>query len=139
MEQRWLTAKIKHEGFPRYLRKPDYKDIWILRDKFPVLLTVTHKLRKVDANGIPDPDYNESLGEFDNQMTRLLRQENEGVIALVETFGGERNYYYFVTDKIDYEEKIKRIKETNKDVELEIHSRTDKDWDFIKQYPTKLY
>jgi Family of unknown function (DUF695) len=139
MEQKWLTTEIEHEGFPLYLRKPDYSDIFIYQDKFPRLLRVTQKLEKVKSNGLPEPDYNMSLIDFDGEMTDLFDRDNEGLIFLIETFGGERNYYYFISDSVDYENKIEELTNNNKDIELETHSHADNDWGFLKKYPTNLY
>ena len=139
MEQKWLTTNIEHEGFPLYLRKPDYEDIFIYRDRFPRLLRVTQKLETVKSNGLPDSDYNMSLIDFDGEMTDLFTTSNGGLIFLIETFGGERSYYYFISDTVDYENRIKELTSKNGDIELEIHSHGDKDWGFLKEYPTELY
>jgi hypothetical protein len=139
MIQAWLTTKIEHEGFPLYLRKPDYSNIFIYINKFPRLLCVTQKLKKVTSNGLPESDYNMSLIDFDEQMTNLFDNENDGLIFLIETFGGDRSYYYFISESVDYEGRIKDLNNNYRDIELEVRSQTDKDWGFLKEYPTKLY
>jgi hypothetical protein len=137
MEQKWLTTKIEHEGFPLYLRRPDYHDIFVYRNNFPNVLRVTQKLKEVNSNGLPESDYNMSLIDFDGQMCDLFKGTNDGLIFLIETFGGERSYYYFISDSVDYDKKIEGLK--NEDIELEVKSYADKDWGFLKEYPTKLY
>ena|SRR5690349_6015982 len=139
MEQKWLTTKIEHEGFPLYLRKPDYQDIFAHRDNLPNVLRVTQKLKAVKDNGLPESDYNMSLMDFDGQMCDLFKETEDGLIFLIETFGGERSYYYFISDSVDFDKLIEKIKTTNGDVDLETHSYADSDWGFLKSYPTKLY
>jgi len=139
MEQKWLTKKIEYEGFPLYLRKPDYQDIFIYRDKFPNVLHVTHNLKEVKSNGLPESDYNESLFEFDGQMCNIFDTKDKGIIFLIETFAGKRHYYYFISDSADYEKGIEKVKRDNPDLDIEIHSYADKEWGFLKDYPTKLY
>lgn len=139
MEQKWLTTKIEHEGFPLYLRKPVYQDIFSYKDNFPNVLRVTQKLKEVKSNGLPESDYNMSLIDFDGQMCKLFDGKDEGLIFLIETFAGKRHYYYFVSDSSDYEKRIQKIKGDNPDIEIEIYSYADKDWGFLKKYPKKLY
>jgi hypothetical protein len=88
MEQKWLTTKIEHEGFPLYLRKPDYQDIFSFKENFPNVLRVTQKLKEVKSNGLPESDYNMSLIDFDGQMCKLFDEKGEGLIFLIETFAG---------------------------------------------------
>jgi hypothetical protein len=139
MEQKWLTKKIEYEGFPLYLRKPDYQDIFVYQDNFPNVFHVTQNLKDVKSNGLPESDYNESLSEFDGQMCKLFDKRDEGIIFLVETFAGKRHYYYFISVSADYEKRIEKIKRENPDVDIETDSYADKDWGFLKDYPTKLY
>ena len=139
MEQKWLTKKTEYEGFPLYLRKPEYQDIFVYRGNFPNVLHVTQKLKEVKSNGLPESHYNELLFEFDGQMCKLFDTKDGGLIFLIETFAGKRHYYYFVSDTADYGKRIEKIKRDNPDIDIETHSYADKDWDFLKDYPTKLY
>lgn len=139
MEQKWFTKKIEYEGFPLYLRKPDYQDIFLYQDNFPNVLQVTQNLKEVKSNGLPEANYNESLFEFDGQMCKLFDSQDEGIIFLIETFAGKRHYYYFIPDLADYEKKIEEIKKENPNIDIETHSYADKEWGFLKDYPTKLY
>ena len=139
MEQKWLTTKIEHEGFPLYLRKPDYQDIFSYQDNLPNVLRVTHELKEVKNNGLPESDYNMSLIDFDGQMCKLFDEKDEGLIFLIETFAGKRHYYYFISDTADYKKRIQKVKRDNPDIEVEIDSYADKDWGFLKEYPKKLY
>ncbi|WP_331979671.1 DUF695 domain-containing protein [Ohtaekwangia sp.] len=139
MKQKWLTAKIEHEGFPLYLRKPDYQNIFVYQSNLPNILRVTQKLRVVKSNGLPESDYNMSLIDFDGQMCNLFKETNDGLIFLIETFGGERSYYYFISDSVDHDGLIQEIRNKNKDIELETHLYSDNGWGFIKYYPIKLY
>jgi hypothetical protein len=139
MEQKWLTKKIEYEGFPLHLRKPDYQDIFIYRADFPNVLHVTQNLKEVTSNGLPESDYNQPLFGFDVQMCNMFDTQDERIIFLIETFAGKRHYYYFISESADYEKRIEKIKRNNPDVDIETHSYVDKDWGFLKEYPTKLY
>lgn len=139
MKQKWLTKKIEYEGLPLYLRKPDYEDIFSYKSSFSNVFHVTQNLKEVKSNGLPESDYNESLFEFDDQMCKLFNESDEGIIFLVETFAGKRHYYYFISDTADYGKRIEKIERDNPEIDIVTHSYADKDWSFLKDYPTKLY
>ncbi len=138
-EMKWLTTETEYEGFPLYLRLPDYKNIWGFKDKYPNLFCITHKLDKVKNNGVPESDYNLSLIDFDGDLVNLFDNDKEGIIVLIETFGGERNYWYYISSEIDPISKVKNIKKKYPSNMIETDFRADSDWGFIKKYPIKLY
>ena len=136
---RWLTSRrLEHEGFPLYLRRPQYEDIWSYQEKFPGLLTVTHKFDQVKSNGLPESDYNKSLNDLDSKMVHMF-DVKDGLIFLIETFGGERNYYYFIAETTDYTSKVDAIRETETHADLEIDVRLDREWNFLRKYPVRIF
>jgi len=138
-EMKWLTTETKNEGFPLYLRLPDYENIWSFKDKYSNLFCITHKLDKVKDNGLPESDYNLSLIDFDGDLADLFDNDKEGIIILIETFGGARNYWYYISSKIDYKTKVDNIRKKYPSNKIETDFRADLDWGFIKKYPVKLY
>jgi hypothetical protein len=54
---------------------------------FSTLVVVTHTFANREANGLAESKYN-MITEFDSGSS--------GVSILVETFGGERNYYFYI-------------------------------------------
>jgi hypothetical protein len=138
-EMKWLTTNTKYEGFPLFLRFPDYENVWSYKGKFSNLLCITHKLEKVNDNGLPEPEYNLTLSNFDGDMVELFDRNSQGIIILVETFGGERNYWYYVSSMFDYKINVDNIKRKYPSNKIEINFRPDLDWGFLNNYPIKLY
>jgi hypothetical protein len=139
MEVRWLTSpRLEHEGYPLYLRRPEYENIWDFQNKFPKLLTTTHKLDEVKTNGLPESDYNKSLADLDHKLVCLFNN-NEGIIFLIETFGGERNYYYFISETVDHTSKVDAVRATEIHVNLEVNAQMDKVWKFLREYPVRIF
>jgi hypothetical protein len=136
---KWFTHETIYEGFPLYLRRPDHENVWSYQNNSTNLLCVTHKLEKVKQNGLPESDYNKSLSDFDYELVKLLEQGEKGVIVLIETFGGERNYWYYIQRDFDYEASINLIKSKFPSDVIETWSEEDNEWDFLKSYPFKLY
>lgn len=133
----WSTLETEHEGFPLLLRRPDYEDIWKLRKQYPELILIEHLLDKVDKNGLPKKTYNKTLAEFDDAMCSLFDKTGNGIIFLIETFAGRRNYFYYAND-VDLQSIARKIKRKYK-MRLETTSRPDKKWSFITKYPIEIF
>src|SRR5271170_7718448 len=97
----WLTAEKIYEGFPLFLRRSENLETESNQISFPVLAVVTHKFTKRQPNGLPDKDYNDGLAEMDYELVTAFDIDRMGVPALIETFGGERNYYFYVSTEAD--------------------------------------
>jgi hypothetical protein len=130
----WLNVDKTYEGFPLFLRRPADFDIEKLRPSFPSLVIVTHKFTKRKPNGLPDDDYNRGLASIDHELVCAFDVDRMGVPALIETFGGERNYYFYVSTDADVPETISRIAHRYSNEQLTWSVRPDSDWSFIKKY-----
>ncbi len=136
---KWLSTDTIYDEFPLYLRHPDYEDIWSHQHNFPNLLCITHKLEKVRKNGLPESEYNLSLDDFDHELVSLFDYNKDGLIILVETFCGNRNYWYYISSDTDYNTIIADINKKFPSNIITIDCNADTDWGFIETYPIKLY
>ena len=132
--QTWLTAEKECEGFPLFLRRPADLDIDSLRPTHPALAVVTHEFTKRKPNGLPEPDYNDSLIEMDMELVRAFDVDRMGVPALVETFGGKRHYYFYVTADTDVPTIISAVARRYPAERLSWTVRPDPQWGFIEKY-----
>ncbi len=130
---------MNYEGFPLYLRKPDYEYVWSYQRDFTNIFCITHKLEKVKQNGLPESDYNKSLFDFDEYVVTLFDQDNKGIIVLIETYGGERHYYFYLKPNTDYESYVNFIKTKFPLNAIETWCKSDKEWNFLKSYSINLY
>jgi hypothetical protein len=89
----WSSAMVEHEGFPLALRVRPTIDQPSIAAEFPHLAILSHALAKVRSDGLPEADYNESLAELDASVHDSLQTCGGGLVMIVETFGGTRNYY----------------------------------------------
>jgi hypothetical protein len=132
--RKWLIAEKTYEGFPLFLRRPDGLDVDLLRPALPNLAIVKHKFTKRKPNGLPDDDYNHGLAEMDHVLVSAFDVDQMGVPALVETFGGERNYYFYVASDADVTETISKIASRYPAEQISWSVRPDRDWAFIETY-----
>ena len=134
----WSTSEIEYEGFPLLLRKPDYDNIWQHRKKLTQLVSIEHLLEEVMANGLPKKAYNKSLSDFDHYMCTIFEGSQRGIIFLIETFAGKRNYHYYTLPQYKMTEHVDEAK--NKfSVDLEVSVNLDPHWGFFDAYPVVLF
>ena len=79
-----------------------------------------------------------TLADFDATMCSLLEDTDNGLIFLIETFGGKRTYYYYTTPDFEIDSLVKKLKRKYK-VKLESWSQSDKLWGFITKYPIEIF
>jgi Family of unknown function (DUF695) len=134
----WSTAEIVYEGLPLLLRHPDHSNVWRFKEKFTKLVSVEHLLDKVNSDGLPERKYNSTLSEFDHYMCTLFDKSTDGVIFLIETFSGRRNYYYYTLPNFDFASLIEQAK-LKFNVNLDSWTKPDFGWVFLDDYPIQIF
>jgi hypothetical protein len=130
----WEVLKRTYEGFPLYLRRPKNLDVNALASRFPVLLVLTHEFSFRRFDGAPEPSYNDRLEEFDLNVVRYFDRTADGQPVLVETFGGKRNYYFYVAAAISQESIHSELQRRFPGYRLQVEVRSDPTWKFIRDY-----
>jgi hypothetical protein len=95
-------------------------------------LTHTFNFRRSD--GAPEPTYNDTLAKFDLTVTRSFRIDRTGQIVLIETFGGRRNYYFYVIPAFDGDAFRQLLNGQFAGYYLSETRRGDPVWRFIRNY-----
>lgn len=62
-----------------------------------------------------------------------------GIIFLIETFGGKRHYYYYVSSIVDFRIRVEKILKKFDSINLTFFFKEDTEWNFIKTYPVRCY
>lgn len=135
----WSTLQTEYEGLPLYLRKPNYKNIYEYKAKYPELICITHEFDNVKDNGLPTSEYNKSLIDFDNEVVNIFQGKNNGIIFLVETYGGTRNYWFFGENSESISSLFNDLKNKYSENKLELDCQNHSDWTFLEEYPVTLY
>jgi hypothetical protein len=135
----WATAEIEYEGFPLMLRHSTNIDIDSLRGAHPALAVITHEFTKRKPNGLPEPEYNESLFQMDMELVRAFDLDQIGVPVLVETFGGKRHYYFYVTEGTVVPAIILAVAQRYPSERLSWTVRSDPQWGFLEKYAKEYF
>jgi hypothetical protein len=132
----WLTGEREYEGFPLLLRHPAGLDYDLLPAKW---LAVTHLLDRTLPNGLPEPDYNDTLADFDDDVCRYLSTLDQGKIVLIETFGHQRSYYAYCASDVSLETVKEYFANRYPNFRLEYFEKNDPNAAFIRKYAAELF
>ena len=130
----WVLSQHSYEGFPLFLRHVERLPFPSRRAELPSLAIITHTFAMRLANGLPDPDYNDTLVDFDLTLIDAMKDDGVGSPVLIETFGGKRIYYYYVTDEVAAQIRFWAIRRRFTEEELAFECRPDPEWGFIHSY-----
>ncbi len=133
-DSQWLTATVEHDGLPLLLRVRPAADSPANRTKYPHVALVSHAMSKVDSNGLPEANYNDLLADFDDDVHAILERGGSGIVVLVETFAGKRNYYAYVTDGENSKASIDELREKYPQHSLNLRGGDDPEWGLFNDY-----
>jgi hypothetical protein len=135
----WLTAMAEYEGQPLALRVRRRADNTENRAEFPRLALVSHALAEVSSNGLPSPTYNDSLADFDGDIHTALERDGAGLVVLVETFAGKRNYYAYVAENGPVQRRLAELQQRYPQHTVSLRGAADPGWslyaDYRKRFP----
>ena len=133
-DDRWLGKTARYEGWPLALRVRPYVLTLENQRKFPQLVVITLKLAKVRADGMPEPDYNDTLADLDAELIDLFEANKVGLTVLVETFGGRRVFYSFTQVTAPVQALVAEFQRRNPSHAISVQVKPDPNWGFIANY-----
>jgi hypothetical protein len=129
----WFTTMREDGGQRLAIRLRPPSAIGDARNKYGHLFVATQRLRVVCADGLPEPNYNESLHDLDLGIIHQI--ELGGIVVVVETLSGERSYYAYVSDEAVAKRLVMESASSSRQVEhFEFRGGLDVDWKFYDQY-----
>lgn len=135
-ERTWHTAESEYDSLPILFRKPFIKvsEFPTLSKDYPVLMVLTHSLEKVRSNGLPEPEYNQSLENFDLAITAPFKIDTNGIVGLIETFSGKRTYYIYITEFFKVSDFVENLKSQFPYENCAIEVEPDQNWRLLNGY-----
>ena len=117
--------------------RPTYALSECRRDFNCHLLVVIHALASVSSDGLPTPDYNDSLIGFDVDLIAAL--DRAGCSVLVETCGGRRLYYAYVASEDATKKIVSEISMTHGlGGSVSFRGGKDSEWKVYDRYIAQL-
>lgn len=134
----WVVSSRDYEGFPLFTRHPVGLDFDKLELIYPIRVIVALTFARVQENGLPERQYNETLEIFDNFITEYFEYRSNGQCVLVETYGGKRNFYLYVSKSADIKEFKKLVSEMFSQHQVEFDVIPDENWSLIRKYSVEI-
>lgn len=134
----WIVSSRDYQGFPLLTRHPVGLNFDKLQVIYPIRLIVDLTFAKVQENGLPENHYNETLEIFDNFITEYFKHRSNGQCVLVETYGGKRHFYLYVSRLADTEAFKIEISEKFPQHQVEFDVRPDENWSLIRKYSHEI-
>jgi|SRR5215831_2188408 len=133
-QTKWLGRTVLHEGLPMALRVRPGVDSAANRERYPILVALTHKLRVIHSDGLPDATYNATLLDLDLTVTSALDADARGITVLIETFHGERTYYAYTQSKDQASLALSQAQARYPEHDLSVLTRPDPKWGLLHRY-----
>ena len=130
----WVTAIVEHDGQPLALRVRPAADSAANRLRYPRVALVSHELSKVTSNGLPEARYNDLLTDFDHDVHSFVERGADGIVVLVETFSGKRNYYAYVVDDARLKARVDELRAKYPQHSLSVRGGADGEWKVFNEY-----
>ena len=131
----WVLVDTEYEGLPLRLRVcPDAAANSDHRNSFQQLGIVTLDFAQVQSNGMPEGQYNLSLKDFDLSLQAAIRGDGDGVVVVVETFSGRRNFYAYVRSEDEFRSRVADLSQLSPEHHLTVDCRADSAWTFYDRY-----
>ena len=131
MNEDWLVIESEFEGLPILLR---VRRDGLNNPEIPHLGIVNHRFERVLDNGLPQADYNDSLLAFDYAVLTCLEEASAGIVYIVETFSGKRNYYACVKTEAAFRQSMGSLLQEFPDHDCSIRFRDNMGWLFYRDY-----
>lgn len=137
MERTWKTKQTTNEDLPLLLRYLTNLDFGAKSLEFPELILITQHLAEVSDNGLPEPDYNDKLCDFDKAIQEAFEITKVGMTVLIETFAGKRNYYIYAIQDADVAKILSNVLQQHPAHEITWSIHPDSTWSFIQKYASQ--
>ena len=101
---------------------------------YPGLVRVTQRLAQVLQNGLPEPDYNRTLLDLDLAIIEAMECGENGLVVLIETFAGRRNYYGYLAPEAQVAAEIRSLRKRFPNHKITVKQGQDPEWALYSEY-----
>lgn len=123
----WLGIEGTREDKPLLARLRKLANNKAQRSALPQLFFIEWSYPIDNDTELPSRSVYKQLSRFEERVLDGLEQDGEGVLFFVETCGGKVTYHLYVKDPDPVAERVNNA--VPADVELELSSRPDPNWD----------
>ena len=130
----WNVGQGEYEGDPIILRINASLNDFVGDSEYNLKIGVAIPLNNPDPGGMPDPEENEVLAEYEDRIGNIINQHGSAVQALAITMGTFKEYVFYATRetnvKLAHEQMMAEI-DTH---EVQCYAEVEKDWATYSQW-----
>lgn len=135
---RWIDTSMVYDGHPINVIFPVYSNLNRYRNQFSDILSVSYRPPLMLDDGISVQNFDGSIENLDQLLQDLFLARKTGFLFLIETYAGNRQYFYLIKPDCNVEYSMDSIQKEFPDLNLFFYRKTDPQWRFFKQYPFLL-
>ena len=129
----WTTGELSNDGDPVLIRHR-LELAQVPDPEHDLLAILTHHFDVVQANGLPEATYNETLQTLDQAVINTLEQGGGDMVVLIETCHGKRHYYAYVKGYEAVGKRVHRLIAENPTHVLSYRAARDAERSFVRHY-----
>jgi hypothetical protein len=102
--------------------------------ELPIRLGVTVAFNAPNDHGFCTPEEGEQLNQIEDQLISRLQANHTGFLVLVVTYGGKREFIFYVRDQQQVSTAVEAVQDTTASHKLLYGLETDPNWSYYLQF-----
>lgn len=94
----WNNAEGKRNGKVSIIRYRPELEQYLGHSDYPKRLVIIWDYEELNASGVASPDQIDEMGEFENTIVNALDPDRAGILVLVVTNAGVREWHFYIND-----------------------------------------
>lgn len=132
--EHWKVVQGESEGGPLVLRINSDAAKYAAHPELPIRLGVTVAFNAPNEHGFCTPEEGEQLNQIEDQLVSRLQTNHAGFLVLVVTFGGKREFIFYVRDDQEASSAVDLVRDRTASHSLLYGLETDPEWLYYSQF-----
>lgn len=131
-EDKWTVAEAGSDEAPIILR---YREpLLSVHDTsgYGELLHILWSFAARNEFGLPEPDEHSEAGKFENYLCDVFEHDQHGVLALVITGNGEREFFLYTSDGQECSKRIHEMPQQEEPYPIQLTLEDDPQWKTLR-------
>ena len=130
----WAMLEGENDGQPMIVRRNDTVVPYAGHRELPFRLGVAIPFVRPDENGFPDAEETGDLDQIEDALVDNLQEEQTGVLALVITTGGMREFVCYMRSTEDGDTAVQAAAAAGEEHEIQYYVEEDPEWELYSQF-----
>jgi hypothetical protein len=123
----WSIAEGQVDSVPIWIRFRQFP-LDFPRTSYPERLNIFWQMTELDEGGAPTIGEMERSGTFENRLVAAVEPDGFGVLAIVLTGGGQREYVFHTSDPSGFVQRLTEMPQEEERYPIAIYRHADPEW-----------